>query len=60
MKTFYAWSAAPLYDRLSVYDNYVELARSRGDFTALEFEEFDQLYRNCSFYFVVNRFGVTE
>ena len=60
MTTFYAWKDAPFTDRISVYGNYVYTARKRGDDTALDFEEFDQLYRYHSFYSVANMFGVAE
>lgn len=57
MKTFYAWQDAPITDRLNVYDNYVYAANRRGDYTALDFEEFDQLYYNHSFYSVAHKFA---
>lgn len=60
MKTFYTWQSASINDRLSVYDNYVYLARKRRDTTCLDFEEFDDLYYNHSFYSVANKFGVAD
>lgn len=60
MTTFHAWKDAPFTDRLSVYDNYIYIICKRGDNTALDFEEFNQLYRYHSFYSVANMFGVAE
>lgn len=58
MKTMYLWQEASFTDRINVYDNYVYEARRRGDDTALDFEEFDQLYYNHSFHSVAAKFGV--
>ena len=58
MKTMYLWQEAPFTDRINVYDNYVYTTQRRGDNTVFDFEEFDQLYRNHSFWSVAHKFGV--
>lgn len=57
MKTFYGWKDAPLYDRLSVYDNYVYIANKHGDYDHMSFEEFDDFWRTRSFYYVAAAYG---
>ena len=56
MKTMYLFREAPLYDRLSVYDNYVYDADERG-VDHVDFEEFDYDHRNESFYSVAHRYA---
>ena len=56
MKTMYLWQEAPFTDRANVYNNYVFIAFSRGDSTVFDFEEFNQLYHNHSFYSVAIKF----
>lgn len=58
MTTIYLWQHAPLTDRINVYNNYAFIAFHRGDNTVFDFEEFDQLYYNHSFYSVALKFRV--
>lgn len=61
-KTMYIFKEAPFLDQLSVYDNYVYLENKKGNFgdTRLDFEQFYNLHRNESFYYVANMFGVYD
>ena len=58
MKTMYLWQEAPFTDRVNVYNNYIYATQYRDDNTVFDFEEFDQLYRNHSFWSVAHKFGV--
>lgn len=57
MNTFYAWNDAPISARLAIYELYLSAVRSRDDHTALDFEEFEDLYRFNSFFDVAHKFG---
>lgn len=58
MKTMYLWQEASISARLDVYNNYIFMAQCRGDNTIFDFEEFDQLYHNHSFWSVAHKFGM--
>lgn len=56
MTTIYLWQHAPFIDRINVYNNYAFIAFRRDDNTVFDFEEFDQLYHNHSFWLVTYKF----
>ena len=61
-KTSYSFKNFPFHDQLSVYDNYMYLARKRklDDAEIMDFEEFAEKHCNENFYSVANKYGVYE